>query len=184
MFRPSFNACKKLEQALIAMAQNAEKIGHSELSREARVRLRNAARRSPSSERHGPGAGASTIDEMLLVKRLSHFSGYDSGAAANLLVQYAYSFDPFRPQQECWRSMPHSTLKRAGQQGGSGVGETKEERMKANYMERREQQIRRRAYAIWQEEGEPEGRELDHWLRAEREVPVETELDSGSSSDA
>ena len=26
-----------------------------------------------------------------------------------------------------------------------------------------------RAYAIWEAEGRPEGRDLDHWLRAERE---------------
>jgi hypothetical protein len=34
----------------------------------------------------------------------------------------------------------------------------------------REQAIRERAYAIWEEEGRPEGRHLDHWLRAEVEV--------------
>lgn len=32
-----------------------------------------------------------------------------------------------------------------------------------------EQQIRERAYAIWQQEGCPNGRELDHWLAAEHE---------------
>jgi hypothetical protein len=30
--------------------------------------------------------------------------------------------------------------------------------------------IRERAYAIWEQEGRPEGRELDHWIRAIREV--------------
>ena len=30
--------------------------------------------------------------------------------------------------------------------------------------------IRERAYAIWQEEGCPEGREQQHWERAAREV--------------
>jgi hypothetical protein len=35
----------------------------------------------------------------------------------------------------------------------------------------REQAIRERAYAIWeQEEGHPKGRDLDHWLRAEAEI--------------
>jgi Protein of unknown function (DUF2934) len=34
----------------------------------------------------------------------------------------------------------------------------------------KEQAIRERAYAIWEEEGRPEGRHLDHWLRAEAEV--------------
>jgi uncharacterized protein YjbJ (UPF0337 family) len=33
----------------------------------------------------------------------------------------------------------------------------------------RADRIRRRAYAIWQEEGSPDGREYDHWHRAERE---------------
>jgi hypothetical protein len=30
--------------------------------------------------------------------------------------------------------------------------------------------IRERAYEIWLDEGQPEGRELDHWLRAKSEV--------------
>src|SRR5271155_1850874 len=30
----------------------------------------------------------------------------------------------------------------------------------------REQAIRERAYAIWEEEGRPDGKALDHWLRA------------------
>lgn len=33
----------------------------------------------------------------------------------------------------------------------------------------KERTIRDRAYAIWQEEGEPEGREADHWHRAASE---------------
>ena len=33
----------------------------------------------------------------------------------------------------------------------------------------KERTIRDRAYAIWQEEGEPEGREADHWHRASSE---------------
>lgn len=33
----------------------------------------------------------------------------------------------------------------------------------------REQKIRERAYKIWQDEGQPEGREHDHWSRAEQE---------------
>ena len=31
-------------------------------------------------------------------------------------------------------------------------------------------QIRERAYQIWVDEGQPQGRELDHWLRAKWEV--------------
>jgi Protein of unknown function (DUF2934) len=42
----------------------------------------------------------------------------------------------------------------------------------------REQVIRERAYAIWEEEGRPRGRDLDHWLRAE------TEIDSAGTPDA
>lgn len=33
-----------------------------------------------------------------------------------------------------------------------------------------EESIRRRAYAIWEDEGHPEGRSLEHWLRAEAEL--------------
>jgi hypothetical protein len=33
-----------------------------------------------------------------------------------------------------------------------------------------EQAIRERAYAIWEEEGRPEARHLDYWLRAEAEI--------------
>jgi Protein of unknown function (DUF2934) len=34
----------------------------------------------------------------------------------------------------------------------------------------REQAIREGAYAIWEEEGRPDGRDLDHWRRAELEI--------------
>ncbi len=30
--------------------------------------------------------------------------------------------------------------------------------------------IRRRAYALWEQDGRPEGRELSHWLQAEHEI--------------
>ncbi len=33
-----------------------------------------------------------------------------------------------------------------------------------------EHRIRQRAYVIWIEEGQPEGRELEHWLRARGEL--------------
>ena len=32
--------------------------------------------------------------------------------------------------------------------------------------------IERRAWEIWKDEGCPEGREMDHWLRAEREILI------------
>jgi hypothetical protein len=34
----------------------------------------------------------------------------------------------------------------------------------------REQAIRERAYQIWEEEGRPDGTDLDYWLGAEAEV--------------
>lgn len=33
-----------------------------------------------------------------------------------------------------------------------------------------EDRVRRRAYQIWEEEGWPDGRQGDHWSRAEREI--------------
>ncbi len=33
----------------------------------------------------------------------------------------------------------------------------------------REEAIRRQAYALWQEQGQPEGKAREHWLQAERE---------------
>lgn len=33
-----------------------------------------------------------------------------------------------------------------------------------------ETRVRERAYALWQQEGGGEGRALDHWSRAEREI--------------
>jgi Protein of unknown function (DUF2934) len=39
---------------------------------------------------------------------------------------------------------------------------------------KREQAIRERAYAIWEQEGRPDGKDLDHWLRAEAEIIAAT----------
>jgi len=36
-----------------------------------------------------------------------------------------------------------------------------------------EQQIRERAYSIWEQEGRPQGRDVDHRLRAEAEITTE-----------
>src|SRR5580704_12859484 len=36
-----------------------------------------------------------------------------------------------------------------------------------------EQQIRERAYSIWEQEGRPHGRDVDHRLRAEAEIAAE-----------
>ncbi len=35
--------------------------------------------------------------------------------------------------------------------------------------------IRKRSYLIWEREGRPEGRNLEHWLKAEAELRVERE---------
>ena len=37
----------------------------------------------------------------------------------------------------------------------------------------KEQRIRARAYEIWLEEGRPDGRENDHWRRAEAQISTE-----------
>ena len=39
------------------------------------------------------------------------------------------------------------------------------------------QRIRERSYQIWEQEGRPEGRHLDHWLQAEQELVAENALD-------
>lgn len=41
-------------------------------------------------------------------------------------------------------------------------------------MSDREQKIRERAHALWKSEGEPHGRDEDHWHRAAQEVDRET----------
>ena len=33
----------------------------------------------------------------------------------------------------------------------------------------REEAIRKRAYALWQEQGQPDGKDWEHWFQAERE---------------
>jgi len=38
----------------------------------------------------------------------------------------------------------------------------------------REDEIRQRAYRIWEREGRPDGMDKDHWERAERELAGET----------
>lgn len=40
-----------------------------------------------------------------------------------------------------------------------------------------ESEIRARAYALWESEGSPEGRAVDYWHRAERELSEEQGLD-------
>lgn len=33
-----------------------------------------------------------------------------------------------------------------------------------------EQRIRERAYQLWEQAGRPDGKEVEHWLQAEREI--------------
>jgi len=40
----------------------------------------------------------------------------------------------------------------------------------------REERVRHRAYRIWQQEGRPEGRDIDHWEQAEQEIEREDKL--------
>ena len=39
-----------------------------------------------------------------------------------------------------------------------------------------EQAIRERAYALWEQDGRPEGRSLAHWFKAEAELSIERAL--------
>jgi hypothetical protein len=42
--------------------------------------------------------------------------------------------------------------------------------------EPQEQTIRERAYALWEQDGRPEGRSLAHWFKAEGEIGIERAL--------
>jgi hypothetical protein len=42
--------------------------------------------------------------------------------------------------------------------------------------------IEERAYLLWESNGRPEGRALDYWLQAEREIVDQSEAREGSSS--
>jgi hypothetical protein len=41
---------------------------------------------------------------------------------------------------------------------------------KTNAPGNRNEEVRRRAHAIWEREGRPDGQQDDHWLKAEREI--------------
>ena len=45
------------------------------------------------------------------------------------------------------------------------------------------EQVRERAYTIWKREGQPEGRELEHWLQAEQALAQESD-DDGRINDS
>ena len=48
----------------------------------------------------------------------------------------------------------------------------------------KEQAIGERAYAIWEGEGRPDGKDLDHWLRAETEIISNTAQQASPSPTA
>lgn len=47
--------------------------------------------------------------------------------------------------------------------------------------EDRESRIRRRAYALWEEEGRPDGRTDEHWAWAEAEIMAEEDREKAST---
>ncbi|HEY9012989.1 MAG TPA: DUF2934 domain-containing protein [Devosia sp.] len=44
-------------------------------------------------------------------------------------------------------------------------------------MQQHEEQVRQRAYALWDSEGRPDGRDQDFWYRAERQLSERGTLD-------
>ena len=48
----------------------------------------------------------------------------------------------------------------------------------------REQKIRERAHALWEQEGSPEGRHVEHWATAEREFDEDDAGAAANSSSA
>jgi len=45
----------------------------------------------------------------------------------------------------------------------------------------REENIRRRAHQIWEDEGRPEGKDAEHWERAAREIGANDDTKSDSA---
>lgn len=63
-----------------------------------------------------------------------------------------------------------------------GIGEKEERAIPVH-----EDDVRKRAYAIWEREGRPDGRHEDHWIEAKRQVERESgeiEGDEFSNVDA
>ena len=46
------------------------------------------------------------------------------------------------------------------------------------------QAVRQRAYQLWQEQGEPDGLHLDHWLQAEQELAEDSSMEGEGSRTA
>jgi hypothetical protein len=51
-------------------------------------------------------------------------------------------------------------------------------------MEDRHVEIEKRAYLFWMAEGRPQGKELEHWLRAEAEVDARGNSEAAGSAGA
>lgn len=47
----------------------------------------------------------------------------------------------------------------------------------------KEARIRQRAYEIWQREGQPQGRDAEHWQQAEAEIMAESGASADSAAD-
>ncbi|BCH26379.1 hypothetical protein MesoLjLc_62950 [Mesorhizobium sp. L-8-10] len=47
---------------------------------------------------------------------------------------------------------------------------------------REKERIRARAHAMWEREGRPEGREMDHWLEAEAELKAADRWEEGEEA--
>jgi hypothetical protein len=45
-----------------------------------------------------------------------------------------------------------------------------------------EDEVRRRAHQLWEQEGQPEGRELEHWQQALAELEREDEREADTNS--
>src|SRR5215213_897187 len=58
-----------------------------------------------------------------------------------------------------------------------GCCEATPEHLGGKKMTVEEEQLRQRAYSIWEQEGRPHGRDLDHRLRAEAEIAAEKSRD-------
>ncbi|WEF23050.1 DUF2934 domain-containing protein [Paracoccus sp. S3-43] len=47
-----------------------------------------------------------------------------------------------------------------------------------------QERIKRRAHEIWESEGRPEGRDAEHWSRAEEELRTQTDGESQGGDDS
>jgi Protein of unknown function (DUF2934) len=54
--------------------------------------------------------------------------------------------------------------------------------LRSKIFELRQQCIRERAFEIWVEEGQPHGRDREHWVRATREITADGNLTQSEGS--